>query len=165
MRASWLDVPNEFGVRKVDKRGTVRLILADAAIFGALANIITVTKVRICFDVVGGPDRESLTAAQAAMESQSKTDSKWTAFGGAFLAGFLAGGVTHGPRYGFKMGTVLGASFMAARTHTLAPASPSSVHEIGRSFRVRVCTSCGRRTRVHRRRVCGSDLCAPRRHG
>lgn len=46
VRASWLDVPNEFGVRKVDKRGTVRLILADAAIFGALANIITVTKVR-----------------------------------------------------------------------------------------------------------------------
>lgn len=46
MRASWHDVPNEFGVRKVDKLGTVRLILADAAIFGMLANIITVTKVR-----------------------------------------------------------------------------------------------------------------------
>lgn len=50
------------------------------------------------------------------MESQTKSDGKWTAFGGAFLAGFLAGGITNGPRYGVKMGTVLGASFMAART-------------------------------------------------
>lgn len=53
---------------------------------------------------------------QAVVESQTKSDGKWTAFGGAFLAGLLAGGFTNGPRYGFKMGTVIGASYMAART-------------------------------------------------
>jgi len=95
-RASWLDVPNEFGIRLINQSQTLRLIAGDAILCAVLGNVFTVTM----STMQGFQKREGLAAA----------------FAGSALATFITAGYhTANVKIALQAAITCGAAFTAVQ--------------------------------------------------